>query len=104
MPAIKGADFLCLVHEKSYHVLICLEQGRRGGQDKPRPKRIDNIDFLTSAVWRGATNVELIRPDAATPMLDSKLAGLINTCVEHPRVTSVDLQVNYLNSTSVKNP
>ena len=34
-------------------------------------------------------------------MLDSKFAGLINICVEHP--PRVDLQVNYINSTSVKN-
>ena len=50
------------------------------GKDKPRPKeRIDNIDFQTSAVLHGATNVEVIRPDAATPILDSKLAARINT-------------------------
>ena len=48
------------------------------------------------AVRRGATNAKVIRPDTATPMLDSKLAALINTCVEHPHVTSVDLQVNYI--------
>ena len=86
--AVQGKEISPEVHKAEKKA----DRHRGQGKDKPRPKRIDNIDFLTSAVWRGATNVELIRPDAATPMLDSKLAGLINTCVKHPYVTSVDLQ------------
>ena len=88
------------MHKSEKEAYRCRGQGK----DKPLPKkRIDTVDFQTSAVLRGATNVEVIRPNAATPILDSKLAGLINTGVEYPLVTSVDLQVNYINSTSVKN-
>ena len=75
------------------------------GQDKPIPKKwiaSDNIDFQTSVVLHWATNIEVICPYLATPMLDSKLAALINTCVEHSHVTSVNLQVNYMNSMSLK--
>ena len=94
--AVQGKEISPEVHKAEKKA----DRHRGQGNDKPRPKKqIDNIDFLSSAVLRGATNVEVIRPDAATPMLDSKLArpGLINTCVEPPHVTSVDLQVNYMN-------
>ena len=99
--AVQDKEISPVVHQSEKEADRCRGQGK----DKPRPKkRIDTVDFQTSAVLRGATNVEVIRPDAAKLMLDSKLAGLINTCVEYPLVTSVDLQVNYIDSTSVKNP
>ena len=54
---------------------------------------IDN--FHTSA-----TKVEVIRVDTATPILNSKLAALINTCIEHPQVTPFEIPFNYINLTN----
>ena len=58
-------------------------------------------------------NVKVISPEAAPPMLDSKLAALINTCVKDSQVTfaffqvdyiylTVELQVNYIRPASLK--
>ena len=60
------------------------------------------LTTLTSKPVLRVTNVEVIRLDTATPILDSKLTALITTCVKHPHVTSVNLQVNYINLTSLK--
>ena len=56
---------------------------------------IDKTDFHTSA-----TKVEVIRVDTATPILNSKLAALINTCIEHPQVTPFEIPFNYINLTN----
>ena len=57
---------------------------------------IDKTDFHTSA-----TKVEVIRVDTATPILNSKLAALINKCIEHPQVTPLgEIPFNYINLTN----
>ena len=50
----------------------------------------------------GATNLEVNRLDAATPILDGRLAVLFNACVEYLHMTSVELQVTTLRNPTFK--
>ena len=80
------------VHDKE--ISAKARKARKPGS-KPHPKiSIDKTDFHTSA-----TKVEVIRVDTATLILNSKLAALINECIEHPQVTSVEIPFNYINLT-----
>jgi hypothetical protein len=57
-------------------------------------KKECEIDVLKRRVAEGADAVQLIRPDfERIPDFEKKLATLIESCVEHEQVSSVELQV-----------
>jgi hypothetical protein len=60
-----------------------------------RPRRGAEIDKAIASVrdGLGAEKVQLIRPDEESGDLDRKLEELINVCIEHPHVSSLELQV-----------
>ena len=59
-----------------------------------RMKKVCEIDVLKRRVANGAEAVQLIRPDfERIPDFERKLASLIESCVEHEQVSSVELQV-----------
>jgi len=61
---------------------------------KRRMMKDCEIDVLKRRVAEGADAVQLIRPDfERIPDFDKKLASLIESCVEHEQVSSVELQV-----------
>ena len=52
------------------------------------------IEVLKRKVAYGATAVQLIRPDfERIPDFERKLTDLIESCVEHEQVSSLELQV-----------
>jgi len=52
------------------------------------------LEILKRKVADGAQAVQLIHPDfERIPDFERKLAGLIESCVEHPQVSSLELQV-----------
>ena len=58
-----------------------------------RPRRGAEIDKAIASVRAGAEKVQLIRPDEESGDLDRKLEELFNVCIEHPHVSSLELQV-----------
>ena len=59
-----------------------------------RMKKVCEIDVLKRRVEDGAEAVQLIRPDfERIPDFEQKLASLIDSCVEHEQVSSLELQV-----------
>jgi hypothetical protein len=60
----------------------------------PRRRTTCEIERIQRKVEDGADAVELIRPDfERIPDFERKLAGLIESCVEHKQVSSLELQV-----------
>ena len=66
----------------------------------PTPKRERRrmsscaIEVLKRKIAEGATAVQLIRPDfERIPDFERKLTGLIESCVKHEQVSSLELQV-----------
>ena len=68
-------------------------ESRRKRRHRPRIAT-RQIDKVISRVLAGAEAVELIRPDEDACDLDRNVAELINVCIEHPRVRSLELQVS----------
>ena len=68
---------------------------RYGLAPKPRRGRAAcEIEILKRRVAQGAEDVQLIRPDfEKISNFETKLAELIDSCIEHEQVSSVELQV-----------
>jgi hypothetical protein len=63
-------------------------------QRKRRHRRIAAIDKVINRIRAGAEKAQLIRPDNEAGNLDRELAELINVCIEHPHVRSLELLVS----------
>ena len=61
---------------------------------KRRHRRIAEVDKIISRVRAGAETLQLILPDGESADLDRTVEELINVCIEHPHVLSVELQVS----------
>jgi hypothetical protein len=61
---------------------------------KRRHRRIAEIDKVIDRVRAGAQAAQLIQPDEESGDLDRNLEDLINVCIEHPHVRSLELQVS----------
>ena len=57
-----------------------------------RHRRIAEVGKIISRVRAGAETMQLIRPDGESADLDRTNEELINVCIEHPHVRSVELQ------------
>ena len=80
-------------HQESLMVATMLQwsEGSRRKRDKTK---ISELEVLQRRVAHGAEAVQLIRPDfERIPNFESRLTKLIDTCVEHKQVSSVELQV-----------
>ena len=73
------------------------KEARIGPEAEPRRKRRHRrttwIDKIFCSVQAGAQAMQLIRPDGESADLDRIVEELIDVCVEHPHVRSVELQV-----------
>ncbi len=70
------------------------ESGGEPRRKRRQPPRIAQIDKVIGRVRAGAEAVQLIRPDEEAYDLDRNLEELINVCIEHPHVRSLELQVS----------
>ena len=60
---------------------------------KRRLRRITKIDKILTSVRAGSPAIQLIRPDGESGDLDMDVEELIDACITHPHVRSVELQV-----------
>ena len=55
--------------------------------------RSTKIDKILTSVRAGLPAIQLIRPDGESGDLDMDVEDLIDACIKHPHVRSVELQV-----------
>ena len=58
-----------------------------------RLRRATKIDNILTSVRAGSPAIQLIRPDGESGDLDMDVEDLIDVCIKHPHVRSVELQV-----------
>ena len=77
-------------------IVATMLQWSEGSRRKRDKIKISELEVLQRRVAHGAESVQLIRPDfEKIPNFESRLAKLIDTCVVHEQVSSVELQVIY---------